>query len=90
VAYGLGAALGPMASGLSMAALGPAGLFQQSAVVMGGLAIFALYRLLARASPLRRPFVPKPAAQYSSNELYDAFQEQVEHDDTLPGAVKRK
>ena len=67
MSYGTGAAFGPVVAGASMSALGPAGLFWQSALVTGALGIYTIYRLLVRPErPVNRPFVPMPAARYTS------------------------
>ena len=76
MSYGTGAAFGPVVAGASMSALGPAGLFWQSALVTGALGIYTIYRLLVRPErPVNGPFVPMPAAQYTSKELVDAVRE---------------
>jgi MFS family permease len=88
LAYGLGASLGPVLAGLSMSVMGPSGLFYQSAVVMGWLALFAVYRLVRRPDrPIKQPFVPMPATQYTSDELYAAARGETDagrEDPTVP------
>lgn len=91
VAYGVGAIAGPMLAGQAMSLLGPSGLFQQSAVIMGTLTIYALYRLVVRPErPEAQPFVPVPGTQYSSTQLAAAAREEAAEDATRPDMVQRK
>ncbi len=50
MAYGLGATLGPLTASGMMEATGPSGLFLFCAVVSGGMAGFALYRMTQRSA----------------------------------------
>jgi MFS family permease len=71
--FGIGAVVGPLASGTLMTAFGPSGLFMFNAVVTLGLTGLCLYR--GRAYPAHpSPFVPQPGSQYTSSELYKAAQ----------------
>ncbi|MEM7404406.1 MAG: MFS transporter [Pseudomonadota bacterium] len=89
VAYGCGAVAGPVVAGVSMGWFGPSGLFQQACAIMAGLGTYSVYRLLKRPEgAVRRPFLPKPGAQYTSDELYRAAREEadISEDPTVPGA----
>lgn len=89
VAYGCGAAAGPVMAGAAMAWFGPSGLFQQASAIMAGLGLYSVYRLLRRpAGATKRPFLPKPGAQYTSDELYRAARQEadVSEDPTVPRA----
>ena len=81
VAYGVGAAGGPMLAGAFMGQLGAAGLFVQSALVMGFLTAYAYYRMRRRdASEHAKRFVPMPASQFTSDQLYTAARDQMDRD----------
>jgi len=81
VAYGVGAAGGPMLAGAFMGQIGAIGLFVQSALVMGFLTFYALYRLRRRgASAHTKRFVPMPASQFASAQLYTAARDQMDKD----------
>ena len=89
MAYGTGAAFGPVVAGMTMSWLGPEGLFKQALLIMSWLGLYAIYRQLRRpegAEP--RPFIPKPGTQYTSGELYKAAREErdTSEDPTVPGA----
>lgn len=49
LAYGVGAALGPLVGAAAMRLVGPEGLFQYIALVAGGMTLFALYRTRKRS-----------------------------------------
>ena len=81
VAYGVGAAGGPMLAGAFMGQMGATGLFVQSALVMGFLTFYALYRLSRRgASAHTKRYVPMPASQFTSDQLYTAARDQMDKD----------
>ena len=93
MSYGTGAAFGPVVAGASMSAFGPSGLFWQSALVTGALGIYTIYRLLVRPErPVNRPFVPMPAAQYTSKELVGAVREDTtaRRDEATQNTVKER
>jgi MFS family permease len=91
IAYGMGAVAGPIIAGLTMTWLGPSGLFKQSALLMGALGVYALYRLLVRPErPDSSPFVPVPGAQYTSDQLMSAAREQANEEATVPGVVPKE
>ena len=50
LAYSIGASIGPTASSLAIAALGPAGLFAFIAVMLLALAAFTLHRMRRRVA----------------------------------------
>lgn len=63
IAYGIGAALGPMAAAGFMGRIGPAGLFVFEAIIAGLLFVFAVYRTYRRKAPPvaeQAPFVMLP------------------------------
>jgi len=81
VTYGIGAILGPIIGSVVMGQIGPAGLFWFSASVTALLGLFSLWRMSKRAAKRRwekRRFVPVPSTQYTSDELYQAAQDQQE------------
>ena len=51
LAFGLGAALGPLAASFAIAQVGPGGLFQFCAGICVAIGVFALYRMSRRAAP---------------------------------------
>ncbi|MDH3450793.1 MAG: MFS transporter [Gammaproteobacteria bacterium] len=81
VAYGVGAAGGPMLAGALMGQLGAIGLFVQSALVMGFLTVYTYYRIRRRdASEQTKRYVPMPASQFTSDQLYTAARDQMDRD----------
>ena len=83
VAYGLGAFVGPLAAGLLMGQVGPAGMFMWSGLVSLLLGSFAFYRMRKRASkgrPERRPLITLPGGQYTSGVLYNELRNQMDRD----------
>jgi MFS family permease len=73
LAWSMGSIVAPMAASLSMAALGPSGLFYYVAVVAAALAGYALWRMTRRAAvptDLAAPFVATPQTTPAAAELH--------------------
>lgn len=88
IIYGVGASLSPISAAFVMGQLGPKGLFLYSAVISGGLGLFALYRMHRRAAKRKEervPFVVVPAAQFTSEKLYTSARDQMDRDLTRVG-----
>ena len=85
-AYGIGASSGPVIASAAMTAFGPRALFTYIAAVLGGLALFSLWRMTRRSAPEERaPVITVPDAQVSSQELYTTLREESLASSTPPG-----
>ncbi|HEY5718446.1 MAG TPA: MFS transporter, partial [Motiliproteus sp.] len=76
--FGIGAVIGPLLAGLLMGQIGAAGLFAFNGVIallLAGVAFAHAFRPRLRE---KVPFVPQPAAQFSSEQLYHAAREELE------------
>jgi MFS family permease len=72
LAYSIGASLGPTLAGQTMALLGPTGIFYYTALIMGPLGLFAIFRATQRAAPSKAdqgPFVPVPRMSVAGSAL---------------------
>lgn len=79
IAYGLGAVAGPLVAALIMAQIGPTGMFYYNGLIAAGLGLFAMYRMLRRASvsrDQRRPMIILPGGQFTAGQLYSAVRQQ--------------
>ncbi|MGI9411776.1 MAG: MFS transporter, partial [Hyphomicrobiaceae bacterium] len=74
VAFGLGAIVGPIVSGLLMGYFGANGLFFFTTTVSGSLALFTVYRMAIRTRSVRQkaPYLPLGSIGVSSKQLYAA------------------
>ena len=72
LAYSIGASLGPTLAGKTMTLIGPFGIFYYTAVIMGTLGLFALFRATRRAAPIKAdqgPYVPVPRMSVAGSTL---------------------
>tara|TARA_R110002094_G_scaffold1862_4_gene7809 strand:- start:4133 stop:5383 length:1251 start_codon:yes stop_codon:yes gene_type:complete len=76
--FGIGAVIGPLVAGWMMGELGPQGLFTFNGIVAIVLAIYSVAHAFKPREQPKVPFVPQPGTQFTSDELYQAAQEEVE------------
>lgn len=83
LAYGVGASIGPIVAAQMMGRFGPPGMFAANAALAGLLALFTVYRMLARdrSDKSKTTFMPLGGAGISSRQLYTA---------TLKSLLKRR
>ncbi len=73
-AYGVGASAGPILAAQMMGRFGPEGMFISNAALAGSLAVFTVYRMIARdrSEKLKSVFMPLGGTGTSSKQLYTA------------------
>ena len=94
IVYGVGAIIGPMVAAAVMGQIGAGGMFLWSAFVLVALGGFAIWRIPKRAGKEeseKHRFVPVPATQYTSDQLYTAARDQMDRDlANLIGGYRRR
>jgi len=73
-AYGVGASVGPIIAAQMMGRFGPEGMFMSNAALAGSLAVFTMYRMMARdrSKKSKTTFMPLGDTGLSSKQLYTA------------------
>ena len=83
IAYGIGASIGPILVGQSMAILGPSGFFLFIVGINSALILFTTIRIIQRrrGEKAKAPFMPLGGIGVSSKKLYTAAILSAEQDD---------
>ena len=84
ITYAIGAVIGPIVTGALMGSFSPRAMFVFVSVVMGFLAMFAVYRMTRRATPSRRrEAIVLPGGQYTTGQLYAAMRRQIDRESSV-------
>jgi MFS family permease len=81
IAYSVGAVIGPILVGLLMGTFAPRAMFLHSAAVMGGLGLFALFRMTRRRTPApqaRPGVINLPGGTFTAGQLYAAVRDAMD------------